>query len=142
MAHQGPVLPESRENANGEIGVCLTRLRLASENDSYPTRARMVHPSARVLRARRSYLTLTAALTDEDLALKASSGDKDAFGALYERHYRGVYDLVVRMVREHDLAVDVVQNSFLNAWTNLQKRTVTGNIKAWLYTIARNSAIS
>jgi RNA polymerase sigma factor (sigma-70 family) len=82
-------------------------------------------------------LTLTAALTDEDLALQASRGDKDAFGILYERHYRGVYDLVVRMVREHELAVDVVQNSFLNAWINLQKRTVTGNIKAWLYTIAR-----
>jgi RNA polymerase sigma factor (sigma-70 family) len=87
-------------------------------------------------------LTLTAASTDEELALKASGGDKDAFGALYERHYRGVYDLVVRMVREHELAVDIIQNSFLNAWTNLQKRSVTGNIKAWLYTIARNSAIS
>ncbi len=87
-------------------------------------------------------MTLTAALTDEDLALKASRGDKDAFGVLYERHNRGVYDLVIRMVREHELAVDVVQNSFLNAWVNLQKRTVTGNIKAWLYTIARNSAIT
>jgi RNA polymerase sigma factor (sigma-70 family) len=87
-------------------------------------------------------LTLTAASTDEDLALQASSGDKDAFGALYERHYRGVYDLVVRMVREHEQAVDIVQNSFVNAWTSLQKRQVTGNIKAWLYTIARNSAIS
>jgi RNA polymerase sigma factor (sigma-70 family) len=100
------------------------------------------YSSARALSARCSDLTLTAALTDEDLALKASRGDKDAFGVLYERHYRGVYDLVVRMVREHELAVDVVQNSFLNAWTNLQKRTVTGNIKAWLYTIARNSAIT
>jgi RNA polymerase sigma factor (sigma-70 family) len=100
------------------------------------------YSSARVLLARRSYLTLTTAFTDEDLALKASSGGKDAFGILYERHNRGVYDLVVRVVRDHDLAVDVVQNSFLNAWTNLQKRTVTGNIKAWLYTIARNSAIS
>jgi len=87
-------------------------------------------------------LTLTAASTDEDLALQSSRGDKDAFGVLYERHHRGVYDLVVRMVREHELAVDVVQNSFLAAWVNLQKRTVTGNIKAWLYTIARNGAIS
>ena len=87
-------------------------------------------------------MTLTAALSDEDLARQASGGDKDAFGVLYERHHRGVYDLVIRMVREHELAVDVVQNSFLSAWVNLQKRTVTGNVKAWLYTIARNSAIS
>ena len=87
-------------------------------------------------------MTLITSRSDEDLALAAARGDKDAFSGLYERHFRGVYDLVVRMVREHETAVDVAQNSFLNAWVNLQKRTVTGNIKAWLYTIARNNAIS
>src|SRR5207245_7558760 len=34
-----------------------------------------------------------------------------------------------------------VQNTFLAAWQNLQRRTVSGNVKAWLYTIARNTAI-
>ena len=36
---------------------------------------------------------------------------------------------------------DLVQGTFIKAWENLQKRQVTGNVKAWLYTIARNKSI-
>src|SRR5574341_880952 len=87
-------------------------------------------------------MTASPPATDEHLALMASRGDRDAFGALYERYFRGVYDLSVRMVRDPDAALDVVQNTFLSAWENLQKRTVSGNVKAWIYTIARNAAIN
>ena len=80
--------------------------------------------------------------TDEELALRSSQGDREAFSALYERHYGGVYDLVMRMLREHEATADVVQTSFLNAWLNLQKRKISGNVRAWLYTIARNTAIN
>ena len=87
-------------------------------------------------------MTIAAGLTDEELARRSSGGDREAFSALYERHYRGVYDLVMRVLREQEAAADVVQNSFLNAWLSLQKRKITGNVRAWLYTIARNSAIN
>ncbi len=87
-------------------------------------------------------MTARPQIPDEELALQASHGDRDAFATLYERYFRGVYDLSVRMVRDADAAADVVQNTFINAWENLQKRTVSGNIKAWLYTIARNNAIN
>jgi RNA polymerase sigma factor (sigma-70 family) len=80
--------------------------------------------------------------SDERLARGASRGDREAFAALYQRHFRGIYDLVQRMVRDRDLAADLVQTTFTNAWENLQKRRITGNIKAWLYTIARNNAIN
>ncbi len=87
-------------------------------------------------------MTTPPPMSDDQLALSASRGDKESFATLYERHFRGVYDLSVRMVRDPDAALDVVQNTFLSAWQNLQKRTVSGNVKAWLYTIARNSAIN
>jgi RNA polymerase sigma-70 factor (ECF subfamily) len=80
-------------------------------------------------------------VSDEDLALHASSGDKDAFGGLYNRYFRGIYDLVVRMVRDPETAADVVQDVFVKAWESLQKRSVTGNVRAWLFTIARHTAI-
>ncbi len=86
-------------------------------------------------------MAVLTAVTDEHLAWRASQGDKDALGDMYQRHFRSIYDLSVRMVRDRDLALDVVQNTFVSAWESLQKRTVNGNIKAWLYTIARNSAI-
>jgi len=86
-------------------------------------------------------MTAPLPISDDQLALSASRGDRESFATLYERYFRGVYDLSVRMVRDADTALDVVQNTFLSAWQNLQKRTVSGNVKAWLYTIARNTAI-
>jgi hypothetical protein len=58
-------------------------------------------------------MALTTTLTDEELALRASGGDKDAFAALYERHFRGVYDPVVRWCA-NKRPPDAVQN-LLNA---------------------------
>jgi len=46
------------------------------------------------------------------------------------------------MVRDQDVAADTAQNAFIRAWESLQKRTVTGNVRAWLFTIARNTAIN
>src|SRR5437867_5054814 len=80
--------------------------------------------------------------TDEELAAAVSAGDRQAFGTLYERYFRGLYDLSIRMMRDRDAAADNVQNTFLNAWQSLKQRTVSGNVGAWLYTIARNNAIN
>jgi RNA polymerase sigma factor (sigma-70 family) len=87
---------------------------------------------------------MTVSVTDSDdrLALRAHEGDRDAFGGLYERYLPGVYDFIARMTGNRDLAEDVVQSAFANAWRDLQRRRVTGNIKAWLYTIARNEALN
>ena len=87
-------------------------------------------------------MAVSAKISDEGLASRANEGDQEAFAALYERYVRGVYDFSARMVRSQDLADDVVQSTFANAWQALRKRRVTGNIKAWLYTIARNNAIN
>ncbi|HET9477595.1 MAG TPA: sigma-70 family RNA polymerase sigma factor, partial [Dehalococcoidia bacterium] len=86
--------------------------------------------------------TTVSAVSDDELALGSSSGSRTAFESLYERHYRGVYDLACRMLRDEDAAADVVQTTFTNAWVNLQKRRVSGNVRAWLYAIARNAAIN
>ena len=86
--------------------------------------------------------TAVSAVSDDELALGSSSGSRTAFEALYERHHRGVYDLACRMLRDEDAAADVVQTTFTNAWVNLQKRRVSGNVRAWLYAIARNAAIN
>ena len=80
-------------------------------------------------------------ISDDELVRASSGGDTDAFETLYERHFQGVYDFTVRMLRNPDTAADLVQGTFIKAQENLQKRQVTGNVKAWLYTIARNMSI-
>jgi RNA polymerase sigma factor (sigma-70 family) len=85
----------------------------------------------------------TPELTDEELTRAVHErGDAQAFAMLYERHSASIYDFICRMLRDADAAADVTQDTFANAWKNLQKRQVTGNVRAWLFTIARNRAIN
>ena len=79
--------------------------------------------------------------TDEALAAQAGGTDRDAFAALYERHFSGLYDFAIRMLRQEDAAADVVQNTFMKAWDTMQKKNIPANVKAWLYAVARNNAI-
>jgi RNA polymerase sigma factor (sigma-70 family) len=87
---------------------------------------------------------VTAAATsrsDEELAVLVGQGDDSAFAELYERHFTGTHDFALRIVRDRDLASDVVQGAFTRAWENLREGEPPRRFKAWLYTIARNRAI-
>jgi RNA polymerase sigma-70 factor (ECF subfamily) len=71
---------------------------------------------------------------------EAIRGDRDAFARLYERYARAVFvDLVARLRRRED-AEDVLQATFLAAWTNLPRLRRPRRFSAWLFRIARNKA--
>ena len=78
---------------------------------------------------------------DEELADRAAIGDQTAFATIYERYFDGVYDFAFRTARDREVAADVVQNAFTNAWESMRKGRGGYNLKAWLYAIARDSAI-
>jgi RNA polymerase sigma-70 factor, ECF subfamily len=78
---------------------------------------------------------------DKELITRAEEGDRDAFAALYERHFQGLYDFALRIVRDADLAADVVQSTFVKAWDAARNHKDVANVKAWLYTVAHNLAI-
>jgi RNA polymerase sigma factor (sigma-70 family) len=79
--------------------------------------------------------------TDEELATLAGSGDRDAFASLYSRHAAELFDFAVRTLRDRDSAADVVQTTFVKAWESLHRSTEVRNVRAWLFTIARNAAM-
>jgi RNA polymerase sigma-70 factor (ECF subfamily) len=80
-------------------------------------------------------------IADSELIDRAGQGDRDAFAALYRRHFQGLYDFALRIVRDDDLAADVVQSTFVKAWDAARRQKEVANVKAWLYTIAHNLAI-
>lgn len=83
------------------------------------------------------------AATDQELEIKAASGDKDAFGELYERYCGRVYDFLLRMVRDPDEAADIMQETFMRAMRALSgERAGAAAFSTWLFTIARNSALT
>jgi RNA polymerase sigma-70 factor (ECF subfamily) len=76
----------------------------------------------------------TAAPAEEGLDAPARAGDRQAFLALYGPHFEAVYDFVLRVVRDRDVAADVVVETFAKAWRVFPEQ---GNeVSAWLYTTA------
>jgi RNA polymerase sigma factor (sigma-70 family) len=78
---------------------------------------------------------------DDELVALARGGDEQAFAELYQRYFRGLYDFTLRMVRDREAAADVVQATFVRAWTALRGENGVENVKAWLYAVARNLSI-
>jgi RNA polymerase sigma-70 factor (ECF subfamily) len=72
---------------------------------------------------------------------RARSGDGDAFRLLVERHSRNVFRLAFRMTgNEHD-AEDVVQETFLRAYRQLDKYETRASFGTWLFRIASNYSL-
>lgn len=75
---------------------------------------------------------------DELLAERAKT-DLDAFGILYERHLKRIYNYIYyRTGNMHD-AEDLTAKTFFQALANLQRYRIQGApFAAWLYRIAHN----
>lgn len=79
--------------------------------------------------------------SDEALAGLAAEGDREAFAALYERYFDRIYDFAARTMRDRELAADVAQTTFIEAWTDLLRGRAPRKFKARLFTIARHNAL-
>jgi RNA polymerase sigma-70 factor (ECF subfamily) len=62
------------------------------------------------------------------------------FDALYQRHQREVWALVYARWLNSDLALDIVQETFLRLWKQWQQGEVITHPRAWLLRVARNLA--
>jgi RNA polymerase sigma-70 factor, ECF subfamily len=77
-----------------------------------------------------------------DLALvkQVKDGNKTAFNILVRTHQRGVYAIVFSMVKDHSTTDDIVQDSFVKAYKNINNFEERSSFKSWLYSIAINTA--
>jgi len=78
--------------------------------------------------------------TDPAVVNRAQRGDQDAFGILVERHSRAVFRVAYRLTGHEQDAEDVVQETFLRAYRQLDKFEARSSFATWLYRIAFNCA--
>ncbi|MBN1461437.1 MAG: sigma-70 family RNA polymerase sigma factor [Armatimonadetes bacterium] len=78
---------------------------------------------------------------DSDLIRLCLAGQQGAFDALVSRHYRGIYNMIYRMLGNSEDAADVTQEAFLRAYTRLDTFELGRSFPAWLKTIASNLSI-
>src|SRR5438552_14773854 len=63
-----------------------------------------------------------------------------AFEDIYERHSREVWALVYARWLNADVALDIMQETFLRLWKQWQEGGAIVNPRAWLLRVARNLA--
>ena len=72
---------------------------------------------------------------------RAQSGDSDAFRLLVEQHSRSIFRLAFRMTGNEQDAEDVVQETFLRAYKQLDKYEARSSFSTWLFRIAANYSL-
>jgi RNA polymerase sigma-70 factor, ECF subfamily len=80
--------------------------------------------------------------SEADLLAKARGGNLFAFEEIVKRYQRRVYATAVRIVRRHELADEVAQESFLRAWQTLSRFDLARPFGPWICRIAANLAIN
>jgi len=67
---------------------------------------------------------------------------RSAFEEVIKRYSEPLYWQIRRMVPNHDDADDLLQNTFLKAWTSIENFRGAAKLSTWLYKIAINESIT
>jgi len=81
-------------------------------------------------------------LNDDELIRKAQDGDLRSFDVLVRRYQKKVYFAAYRMVKSHDAADDIAQETFINAYSAIRSFKVGHSLFTWLYRICMNLSIN
>ena len=81
-------------------------------------------------------------IDEEDLVLMLQSKDQRGFSILYDNYSSALYGVILKIVRTEEIAADVMQDSFVKIWKNIEGYNRTkGTLFTWMLNVARNTAI-
>lgn len=81
-------------------------------------------------------------LAEASLVRRAREGDRAAFADIVRLYQRKVYAVAMRMTRRHEVADDIVQDTFIRAYRHLDRFEVGRPLAPWLKKIAANLSIN
>lgn len=76
--------------------------------------------------------------SDASLWERSGAGDPEAFGLLFERHAKAIYNYCFRRLGDWATAEDMLSIVFLEAWRRRGKELPSDKVLPWLYGIATN----
>lgn len=65
-----------------------------------------------------------------------------AFSKVITLYQEQLYWQIRKLVINHDDTADILQNTFMKAWTNIENFRGDSKISTWLYTIAHNESLT
>ncbi|MFN8645748.1 MAG: sigma-70 family RNA polymerase sigma factor [Gemmatimonadales bacterium] len=80
-------------------------------------------------------------LSDQEIVALAKEGREAAYRELIRRYERPVFSLILRMVRDRQLAEDLAQETFIKALNAIGSYRPEFKFSSWIFKIANNAAI-
>ncbi|MDE6097059.1 MAG: sigma-70 family RNA polymerase sigma factor [Muribaculaceae bacterium] len=82
-------------------------------------------------------------MTDEQLVRAYAQGDNEAFDILLKRHQERIFNYILRIIKNEDIANDIFQETFVKAILTIKqgRYTENGKFPAWISRIAHNLII-
>ncbi len=75
---------------------------------------------------------------DAELVSRLRRGDASAFDQVYRRHTPGLFAFLARLARRPAVAEELLQETWLRLATHARTLAADTNLRAWLFTVARN----
>ncbi len=80
--------------------------------------------------------------TEQELISQLKKNDQNSFVYLYDHYSRAVYSIIYRMLENHELSEDVLQETFIKIWYHIKSYdSDRGKLFTWIVNIAKHQAI-
>lgn len=87
-------------------------------------------------------MALTTDETDEQLIAQIVGGDVDKFAHIMQRYEDRLMRYVIYLIHNEAMATDIVQETFIKSYQNLQSFNNKYKFSSWIYRIAHNEAMN
>lgn len=85
---------------------------------------------------------LTPTYTEQELVARLKNRDEAAFAYLYDHYSGALYNIILQILNDTELASDVLQEVFVNIWRKISMYDAgKGRLFTWMLNIARNASI-
>lgn len=79
---------------------------------------------------------------DSDLIARLKHRDSEAMGILYDRFGKTAFDLILRIVKDREVAEDLLAETFVEAWNRAPGFGEDhGSLGLWIFAFARNHSL-
>lgn len=82
-----------------------------------------------------------SSLEDDVLVKKAIGGNEKAYKKLVDKYERALFFHILKMIKDREQVEDLVQETFVKAFDNLNTYSTNYAFSTWLYRIATNHTI-
>jgi len=80
--------------------------------------------------------------SDEEIVEKVRTSDRNLYAVIIERYQKRLLRYANNLIKDEDKAIDIVQTSFIKAFTDLNSFNTKKKFSSWIYRIVHNETIN